>query len=304
MSLASIFDSQPAVGAIGNAMNAYANNRAVGKAVRQSMEQLNQSIARQDENRARDLQAAAADQARQIAQAEAVRARQLQMAQQEQARQQIMARASGDAFADSLGQFQGDFNQRIGDASSQIADFYREFLQRKTAQEQVAASIAPQATGPTADRQASAMSEAGAEVMGDAGRMANAQGFSEAMRGVSEALGGNEQLAALINNFARGSAGAGQAEIDAQAENFIASNPVRGPEFVSRDIQVRPNTMLADMFVGLAGIGSQYMQNRPGPNQPTVGVSDHGGRWTPNGPSAGFSNHDTGMVNRLNLGIR
>jgi hypothetical protein len=259
------------MGSIGNLINAADNASAVRSAGRQQLAQTRESIAFQ----------------------EAIRQRQQEMAQQEIARQQIMARVAGDAFGGSLGQFQGDFNQRIGDASSQISDFYRQFLQRKTDQEQVAASIAPQATGPTADRQASAMTEASADVMGDAGRMANVQGFGDAMRQVSEAMGGNEQLAALINNFARGSAGAGQAEIGAQAGKFI-----------NRDIQPNPNGMYGDLFVGLSGLANQYMQNRPAPvdyslpTPPGARSPDlrmDGGQVL-RGPS--------GTVSRVNLGIR
>jgi hypothetical protein len=270
MSLAAIFGSAPAMGSIGNLLNAADNASAVRSAGRQQLAQTRESIAFQ----------------------EAIRQRQQEMAQQEIARQQIMARVAGDAFGGSLGQFQGDFNQRIGDASSQISDFYRQFLQRKTDQEQVAASIAPQATGPTADRQASAMTEASADVMGDAGRMANVQGFGEAMRQVSEAMGGNEQLAALINNFARGSAGAGQAEIGAQAGKFI-----------NRDIQPNPNGMLGDMFVGLSGLANQYMQNRPGPNQLDYSMPSVGGERL--GASGGqVLRGPSGTVSRVNLGIR
>ena len=274
MSLAAIFGSAPAIGSIGNAINAYDNRRAVQRAGRQQLDQSRQAIAFQ----------------------EAIRQRQQELAQQEMARQQIMARVGGDAFASSLGQFQGDFNQRIGDASSQIADFYREFLQRKTEQAQAAAAIMPAATGPTASRQAASVAEASADVMGDAGRMADVQGFGEAMRQASEVMGGNEQLAALINNFARGSAGAGQAEIDAQSGRFF-----------TRDIQPQPNGMLGDLFVGLAGLGNQFMQNR----QPVVPPSGLGLK-APTAPNLMDMNGGqglrmgggTGLVTRSNLGIR
>jgi hypothetical protein len=273
MSLAAIFGSAPAIGSIGNFINAADNASAVRSANRQQLAQTREQVAFQ----------------------EAIRQRQQEIAQQEIARQQIMARVAGDAFGGSLGQFQGDFNQRIGGASSQIADFYREFLQRKTAQEQATTALMPQATGPTADRQASAMTEASANVQGDAGRMADVQGFGEAMRQVSEAMGGNEQLAALVNNFARGSAGAGQAEIGAQAGRFM-----------TRDIQPQPNGMLGDLFVGLSGLANQYMQNRPTPSTVNYSLSTGTG-----GPSLRIGGGEslrlgggTGLVNRSNLGIR
>lgn len=266
MSLAAIFSSAPAIGSIGNAINAIEMASATRSAGRQQIAQTREQIAFQ----------------------EAIRQRQAEMAAQEVARQQIMARVAGDAFGSSLGQFQGDFNQRIGGASSQIADFYREFLNRKTQQEQMAASIMPQATGPTADRQASAMTEASADVAGDAGRMADVQGFGEAMRQVSETMGGNEQLAALINNFARGSAGAGQAEIDAQAGRFM-----------TRDIQPQYTGMLGDMFVGLSGLANQYMQNRaPASRQLDYSLA-------PSGGMGGIGvRAPSGMVTSTNLGIR
>lgn len=266
MSLSAIFSSQPAMGAIGNVINAFDNASAVRSAGRQQLAQTREQIAFQ----------------------EAIRQRQAEMAQQEIARQQIMARTAGDAFGSSLGQFQGDFNQRIGDASSQIADFYREFLQRKTEQQRIAESILPAITGPGADRQASSVAEASADVMGDAGRMANTQGFGEAMRQVSEVMGGNEQLAALVNNFARGSANAGQAEIDSQQGKFF-----------TRDIKPQPNGMLGDLFVGLSGLANQYMSQPKVTPDTGQGLRMGGGEGL-RMPSSG----GTGLVMRSNLGIR
>lgn len=282
MSLAAIFSSAPAIGAIGNAINAFDAASAARSAGRQQVAQTREQIAFQ----------------------EAIRQRQAELAAQERARQQIMARVSGDAFGGSLGQFQGDFNQRIGGASSQIADFYREFLNRKTQQQQIAQAILPAATGPAADRQASAMSEASADVMGNADRMANVQGFGEAMRQVSEVMGGNEQLASLINNFARGSAGAGQAEIESQAGRFM-----------TRDIQAQPNGMLGDLFVGLSTLAGQHL-NQPKPMKPadyslSTGTGSPGVRLpsAPGLPEMGGGQGvrlggGTGLVSRSNLGIR
>lgn len=275
MSLAAIFQSQPALGAIGNAINALEAASATRSAGRQQLAQTREQIAFQ----------------------EAIRQRQAELAAQERARQQIMARSAGDAFGSSVGQFQGDFNQRIGGASSQIADFYREFLSRKTQQQQIAQAIAPAATGPAADRQASAMSEASADVMGNADRMANVQGFGEAMRQVSEVMGGNEQLASLINNFARGSAGAGQAEIESQAGRFM-----------TRDIKPNPNGLFGDLFVGLGDLAGQYMASRPN-SAPSTGQGLQLPR-SPSLPEMGGGqgvrpgSSGTGLVLRSNLGIR
>lgn len=273
MSLAAIFGSQAAVGGIGNALNAFEAASAVRSAGRQQLAQTREQIAFQ----------------------EAIRQRQAELAAQERARQQIMARTGGDAFASSVGQFQGDFNQRVGDASSQIADFYREFLTRKTQQQQIAQAIAPAITGPAADRQAAAVSEASADVMGNAGRMANVQGFGEAMRQVADVMGENEQLAALVNNFARGSAGAGQAEIESQAGRFM-----------TRDIKANPDGVLGDLFVGLSGLANQYM------NRPKAPATDPTGLKLPSAPNLDSMGGGqgvrlgggTGLVMRSNLGIR
>jgi hypothetical protein len=271
MSISAIFQSDPVMASIGGAINAYDQHSALRRAGRQRIAQTQEQVAFQ----------------------EAIRQRQAEILQQERARQQLMARSAGDAFGGSLGQFQGDFNQRIGDASSQIADFYREFLERKTEQQRLAEAIAPQATCPTADRQAAAMTEAGADVMGDAGRMADVQGFGQAMRQASDVMTENDQLAALINNFARGSAGAAQAEIDAQTGRFF-----------TRDFQPQPKGYLGDLFVGLGGLAGQYMANRPAPvdyslpTPPGARSPDlrmDGGQVL-RGPS--------GTVSRVNLGIR
>jgi hypothetical protein len=226
---------------------------------------------------------------------EAIRQLQAELAAQERARQQIMARSSGDAFADSVGQFQGDFNQRIGNASSQIADFYRQFLNNKTQQQQIAQAIAPAATGPAADREMAARTEASQGVMGDAGRMANVQGFGEAMRQVSEVMGGNEQLAALINNFARGSAGAGQAEIESQAGRFM-----------TRDIKPQADGLLGDLFVGFGDLTGQYMKNRPAPSTVnySLATGTGGPGLRPGGGEVLRPSSGTGLVSRSNLGIR
>jgi hypothetical protein len=74
--------------------------------------------------------------------------------------------------------------------------------------------------------------------------LAAVQGFDKYMDTNSRAMGNNETLAALINNFSRGSAGVSGAEVGAQAGQFV---PLRA---------VAPNkSSLGDMFSGLATIG-------------------------------------------------
>jgi hypothetical protein len=277
MSLSAIFASQPAVGAIGGAINSIMDAKGARSMGRQAVAQTREQIAFE----------------------EAIRQRQAELLAQEQARQQIYARGAGDAFGDSLGGFQG-FEQQVGDASSQIADLYRQFLNQKTAQQQMIQAIAPMVSGPAADREASERSKASEEVSGDAGRLAEVLGFAEAMQGAGRNMQGNEQLAAILNNFARGSANAGQAEIDSQAGRFQ-----------SRDIMRPAPSMLGDMFVGLAGLygnrnpvdyslvpegnGGQGLRPPVSPSLDYMG----GGQGVRMGPSG-----STGLVMKSNLGIR
>jgi hypothetical protein len=151
-------------------------------------------------------------------------------------------------------------------------------------------------SGPAADREASERSKASEEVSGDAGRLAEVLGFAEAMQGAGRNMQGNEQLAAILNNFARGSAGAGQAEIDSQAGRFQ-----------SRDIMRPAPSMLGDMFVGLSGLYNQYA------SQPKTGPYTGGGLQTPaaanldymgGGQGVRLNAGSTGLVMKSNLGIR
>lgn len=275
MSLSAIFASPAAVGSIGGAINAIGDARAARSAGRQAVAQTQQQIAFE----------------------QAIRQRQAELLAQEQARQQIMARGAGDAFAGSLGEFQGSFEQKVGDASSQIADLYRQFLNQRTAQQQMIEAIAPMASGPSADREANERSRASQEVSDDAGRMADVQGFAQAMQNAGNVMQGNEQFAALLNNFARGSAGAGQAEIDAQAGKFF-----------TRPISAQNNSLLGDLFVGLAGMYNSYQANRPAPAPDPTGLKMP---TAPNLPEMGGGQGvrllpatGTGLVMRSNLGIR
>jgi len=192
------------------------------------------------------------DQLRQkIAFDEATRRRQMELMAQETERQQMMARAGGDAFAGSLGLFQAPAEANIGDASSQIAELYRQYMSRPAPD-----AVAPAATGPAAQQEAAMRAEAGADVEGQRERLAAVQGFDQYMAGNSRSMGQNETLAALINNFSRGSVGASNAAVQAEAGQFV---PLRA---------VEPNkSSLGDMFTGLATIG--YLGYADQQRQPT-----------------------------------
>lgn len=213
------------IGSAGNTLNARQNVKNQGKMLDLRRDQLIQ----------------------QVAYDEATRRRQMELMAQETERQQMMARASGDTFASSLGLFQAPAEAGIGDASSQIAELYRQYMSRPAP-----AAVAPAATGPAAQQEAAMRAEAVADVEGQRERLAAMEGFDKYMAGNSRSMGENETLAALINNFSRGSAGASNTEIQAQAGQF---SPMR---------EVEPKkSSLGDMFSGLASLGYLAYANQP-----------------------------------------
>jgi hypothetical protein len=211
-----------AIGAVGNAYNAGQATRDAQKMNLLQLEQLRQNVAFNEE----------------------VRRRQAAMAAQEVERQQIMARASGDAFQGSVDRFRAPAEAGVGDATSQIARLYQDYMSRPSPVQ----AVMPAASGPAAEREASMRQKASADVRGEGERLAAVQGFGQYMNDNSRAMATNEQLAALINNFSRGSAGASAAEVGAEGGNFI------------RERLVAPQkSSLGDMFVGFA---SMYANNR------------------------------------------
>jgi hypothetical protein len=211
------YGAMMAIGSVGNAINARENTKSAQKMNQLRLDQLRQKIAFD----------------------EATRRRQMELMAQETERQQMMARAGGDTFADSLGLFQAPAEAGIGDASSQIAELYRQYMSRPAP-----AMVAPAATGPAAQQEAAMRAEATADVEGQRDRLAAVQGFDQYMDNNSRSMGQNETLAALINNFSRGSAGVSNAAVQAEAGQFV---PLRA---------VEPNkSSLGDMFTGLATIG-------------------------------------------------
>jgi hypothetical protein len=254
--IASIFGNAGAVGAIGGALNSIADRKASESAGRQALAQTREQIAFE----------------------QAIRQRQAELLAQEQGRQQIYARGAGDAFAGSLGEFQGNFEQKIGDASSQIASYYKEFLNNKTAAYNAALASAPAATGATANRMAATDAQVGAESNLKADQAAAVQGFGRAMGDAGDVMGQNESLASLLQNLAGGSAKAAQGEIGAQAGQYIGQN-----------ISAGPPSSIGDLFVGLAGLGNQYF-NKPG----TTSGTDYS-LLSPNGPSLPEMGGGTGV---------
>lgn len=222
-----------AIGAVGNAYNAGQATRNAQKMNQLQLEQLRQNIAFQEE----------------------VRRRQAALSAQEVERQQIMARASGQAFQGSMDLFRAPAEAGVGDATSQIARLYEEYMTRPARVQ----PVMPAATGPAAEREVSMRQQATADVRGEGQRLAAVQGFGKYMDDNSRAMAANEQLAALINNFSRGSAAASSAEIGAESGNFIRQRfvePAKSP--------------IGDMFVGLA---SMYANQERQPQAPETDYS-------------------------------
>lgn len=216
-----------AISAVGNAYNAGQATRNEQKMNLLQLEQLRQNVAFNEE----------------------VRRRQAALAAQEVERQQIMARASGDAFQGSLDRFRSAAEAGVGDATSQIARLYQEYMSRPAP---VQAAL-PQVAGPAADREASMRQQASADVRGEGERLAAVQGFGKYMDDNSRAMAKNEQLAALINNFSRGSAGASAAEVGAESGNFIRQRLIEPQK-----------SSLGDMFVGFASMYADSQAQKAG----------------------------------------
>lgn len=212
-----------AVGAIGTALNAYMDRKGQEKMLRQQLEQSRQEIAYQ----------------------ERVRAEQAALRTEEVQRQQIMARAGGDAFASSLGQFQGNVEGQVGDKTAEISALFRDYMSRA----RQGALVLPEATGPTADREASMRQQASADVNADTDRLSAVQAFGDVMADKGRVMNQNDQLSSLIRNFATGSQGASNAEVGARAGKFVEQKIVE------------PNpSMLGDLFVVGSLAANKFMQ--------------------------------------------
>ena len=249
------------IGAIGNTYNAREATRNAQKMNQLRLDQVRQNIAFDEAERARQAEVLAAERAR----FREARERQTALSGQEVERQQMMARASGGAFANSMGRFQAPAEAAVGDASSQIAQLYESYLNRPSA----APMVAPAATGPAAEREASMREQASADVRSEGNRLAAVQGFGQYMNENNRAMTANEQLAALINNFSRGSAAASAAEIGAARAGESGPNMFVPGNFIRQRLIEPQSNGLGDMFVGLASTFANMPQR---PDQPQYGV--------------------------------
>jgi hypothetical protein len=222
------------IGAAGNAINAYMDRRGSESMNRLRLEQTRQQLEFE----------------------EGVRRRQAAIAAQEAQRQQVYAQANAGLFDNSLGLFQRPAEAAVGDASSQIAQLYRDYLSRPSA----VADVAPEATGVTAEREANMRTQASADVDGEAGRLAAVQGFGQYMADNSRTMANNESLANMFNNFARGSAGVSQARMSAEG----------GRRFIQSPLIEREKSPLGDMFVGLATAYGNRPQTAPETQYPLL----------------------------------
>jgi hypothetical protein len=217
-----------ALGSIGNAINAIADASAQRRVFARQTQQIREQVA--FDRKVMEEQAA-------------LRAQEVQ-------RQQLFARAAGDAFMRSLGAFKNT-EDNISQAGSGIADTFRAALAR-----QAPTSNAPAASGPVADRIASATDMASADVAGEADRLAAVQGVARAFSDSGMAVDRENQLASVLRNFSGGSAGASQAEIQSRAGKLFQPQLVRPAESV-----------LGDLFYGLSQLKVKAA-NQPAPTSP------------------------------------
>lgn len=214
-----------AIGAIGNAINAYQSTRAQGQMLAQQTQQLKDQIAFQ----------------RKTMEQQAI------LRKEEVMRQQMLAQAAGQAFADSKSLFR-DVEGDIGAKANNISDVFRAALARSAPQ-----SMAPAGTGPTDGYEAAVRAEQTGMVNDEARRLAAVQAFGQTMTDKGYGMTENDQLAALLRNFSVGSQQASQAEIAAR-EGQLYQPKITAPT---------PSSM-GDLFVGLASAATQYA-NRPAP---------------------------------------
>lgn len=214
-----IFSNASSVSAIGNAINSIVNTSAVGKTLSQQTQQLRDKIA--FDRKTMERQAA-------------IRA-------EEVARQQMLARATGDLFAKSLGGY-ANAEGGIESQAGQLAQIFQSVLDRPAP-----ASVAPAAVGPAADREAAMRAMQSGKASAEAGNLANVQAFGRMMDASSRGAAQNEQIAGLLRNFAKGSAD-------------VANTRMRAEEgrYFTQDLVKPQPSMLGDLFTALAPIGAAY----------------------------------------------
>jgi hypothetical protein len=212
-----------ALGAVGNALNAYESSRA-------SM----------------DMWARQTDQIRQrVAFEKQTLAKQIAIRDQEIARQQQMARAVADSVNASKAQY-GNVEADIGAKSAAIADVFKSALAHQSGSVAV-----PKAVGPVADREASASAAASGDATRNAENLAKTQALGQVFIDKNQAQIRNKQVAGMLQNFAQGSSNVANQEIQAPAGKFFETQ------------QIKPaNPTMGDLFYGLSMGGLAYM-NQP-----------------------------------------
>jgi hypothetical protein len=280
-----------------NAYNARSDRKAAERAGQFATEQLRRSLAQADQSRAERIEWDGASLAEQIARerknlemakadqdanlARIMESMQANIAAQQAAsdraysasgrevgRQQEYGRAQGDAFASSLGEF-GNFNQDMAAKSDSLAAIFSDMLGRDGP-----AAVAPEASGRTADFEAAMRAQASGEVGSQAQKLAALQAFGGTMADKNLAMGRNQQLDAIIQNFARGSQSALGPEVDA-ASMYFQSNPILtktptaslpsrgqyiGERFIEQQYVKPAPSMMGDLIVGLAGAYASNQQ--------------------------------------------
>jgi hypothetical protein len=212
-----------AIGAVGNALNAYENSRASMDANSRQTEQIRQRVAFE----------------------KVALAKQIAIRDQEIARQQLMARAVADSLNNSKGQYanvEGD----VGAKSGQISDAFRSILSH-----QAGGAAVPVATGATADKQAALSALATSDANRNADNLAKTQALGEVFTDKGRALTRNNQVSGMLRNFAQGSGQVAQQEMQAPTGKFF-----------QQDIVKPAPSVLGDLFYGLSMGGLAYA-NQP-----------------------------------------
>lgn len=211
-----------AIGSVGNAINSYFDSKNYAAYLNQQTGQLKDQIAFQRK----------------------IMEEQIALRAQERVRQQMMAQAAGDAFANSLGQYQG-FEGQMQSSGNKIADTFMQLLSRQ------APNVAPAATGAVADREAGAAALANERSATDAANLAKVQSLAKVFENTGINVNRNNQLGAMLRNFAAGSGQASQGEIAA-----------REGKLWQPDVPKPMPSMMGDLFTGLSSLGVMAA-NRP-----------------------------------------
>lgn len=231
-----------AIGAIGNALNAYESSQASMDMWTRQTEQIRQRVAFEKQTLAK----------------------QIALRDQEIARQQQFARAIADSVNASKSQYanvEGD----IGAKAATITDVFKAALAHPSGSVAV-----PKATGVVADREASAGAAAAGDVARNAENLAKTQALGQVFIDKNQAQIRNKQVAGMLGSFAQGSNNVANQEIQAPAGKFFETQ------------QIKPaNPTMGDLFYGLSMGGMAYMNQpkdqpaTPGNTNPLNGPVDY-----------------------------